>query len=333
MYKRQSQWFQPILEADKKNAEQINIILVQSNDINAFVAGGANIFFYTGLIEQTDHPGELIGVMAHELGHIAGGHLIRSRKALEQASYESLLSTILGLGAAVATGESGAAATLSTGGNSMAQRRFLAKTRVFESSADQAALSYLEKAGLNPTGLLTFLQKLEGEELVPQSQQSEYIRTHPLTRNRIDTIANAVQSSRFADTPYPVQWIEQHKRMKAKLLGFIRPEQVAWSYDDTDKSIPALYARTVADYRLNNIDKALAGINQLISLESTNPYFHELKGQMLVDFGRIKEAIPSYKTAVNFIPQDALIRTALAHAIIENSGKNKTALKLSLIHI
>ncbi|MAZ75966.1 MAG: peptidase M48 family protein [Micavibrio sp.] len=321
-----SEWFTPIFKANNMNPDQVKIILVNSNEINAFVAGGANIFFYTGLIQKTENPSELIGVMAHELGHISGGHLVRSREALEQASYESILGTLIGIGAAIATGDSGAAAAGSMGGSSMAQRRFLSKSRTFESSADQAGIKSMEKAEMNPTGLLTFLEKLSGEELIPASQQSEYVRTHPLTRNRINTMENAVDKSQYKTAPTPSHWQDQHARIKAKLLGFINPEQVAWTYDERDTSLPARYARTVADYRENRIEQALSGIDTLIKNEPKNPYFYELKGQMLVDFGRVKEALPVYKKAIALSPTDGLIRTAFAHALIETAGNNTAQL-------
>ncbi|NCO03644.1 MAG: M48 family metalloprotease [Alphaproteobacteria bacterium] len=328
-----SEWFKPIFEVNNMDPEQVNIILVQSNDINAFVAGGANIFFYTGLIQETSSPMELIGVMAHELGHISGGHLVRSREALESASYESILGTLVGIGAALATGEAGAVGAIGGGSNSMAQRRFLSKVRTFESSADQAAISSMERAQLNPEGLLTFLNKLEGQELVPESQQSEYVRTHPLTRSRISTIENAVSQSNYKDQAVPEKWIRQHELMKAKLLGFINPEHVMWVYDDRDQSIPAQYARTIADYRQNNIKQALSGIDRLIALEPSNPYFYEIKGQMLVDFSRVGEAIAPYEQALKLKPNAALIRIALAHALIETSQDNKANLNAAIDHL
>ena len=136
--------------------------------------------------------------------------------------------------------------------------------------------------------------------------------------------------SKYKDKPYPAHWDDQHERMKAKLLGFINPGQVMWVYDTNDKSLPARYAHTVADYRESRIEKALSGIDQLIAQEPQNPYFHELKGQMLVDFSRVKEAIPSYEKAVKLKPRDGLLRTALAHAIIETAKSDKTKLKQAI---
>ena len=328
-----SEWFAPIFKVNNMQPDQVKIILVQNNQVNAFVAGGSNIFFFTGLIEKTDNPGELIGVMAHELGHISGGHLVRGRAALEQASYESILGTIIGLGAAVASGDANAAGAGSLAGSSVAQRRFLAKTRTFESSADQAALTSMNRAGMNPEGLATFLKKLEGEELLPSSQQSEYVRSHPLTRNRVNTVESGVQKSKNLDKEFPDEWLDQHARMKAKLMGYINPQQVAWQYDDNDKSIPAEYARAIAHYRENRIDKALSAVDDLIKREPKNPYFYELKGQMLVDFGRVKESLAAYQKSITLMPSSGLVRIALAHAQIESAQGNADQLNKAIANL
>lgn len=326
------EWSAPLLKAAQMAPGSVNVILVQSSDVNAFVAGGSNIFFYTGLLEKTTDPGEILGVFAHELGHISGSHLILARDALERASYESILGTVLGIGAAILSGDSGAAGAVIAGGNSVAQRRFLAHSRVNESSADQAALSYFEKAELNSAGLVSFMEKLQDQELLPSSRQVEYVRTHPLTRNRIDALrARATKSSHYG-VDFPAHWYDQHARIKAKLIGFISPGRVAWAYDDRDSSIPARYARTIAAYRENRIDEAIAGIDALIKDEPNNPYFYELKGQMLVDFSRIEDALPAYRKSVEILPHAGLLRIALAHALIE-SGDDAVRLKNAIQHL
>lgn len=314
------EWSAPLLKAAQISPSGVNVILVQSNQLNAFVAGGANIFFYTGLIERTSGPGELMGVFAHELGHIAGSHLISTRDAFERASYESILGTVIGIGAAVLSGNGGAAGAVITGSQGIAQRRFLSHSRVNESSADQAALSYFEQARYNPSGLGSFLEKLQDQELLPTSKQSEYVRTHPLTRNRIEAVDNRASQSPYQDTAFPAQWVDQHARMKAKLIAFISPGRVAWEYDDRDLSIPAEYARSIAAYRENKIDEALSRIDGLIEKEPKNPYFHELKGQMLVDFSRLDESLVPYRSAIALKPQEALFRVAYAHALIESGN-------------
>lgn len=313
-------WAQPLMEAAGLPPGSVNIILVQNNALNAFVAGGPNIFLYTGLIEKTENPGELIGVMAHEMGHITGGHLIAAHAALERASYESIVGVVVGAAAAIATGNGGAAAALSSGFSNIAARRFLSHSRVQESSADQAAMTFMQKAHIDPSGLSSFLETLESEELLPADQQTEYIRTHPISRNRIEALQTRLNQTPETGQGFSPEMVEQHNRMKAKLAGFINPGNVAWQYEDGDHSIAADYARTIASYRENRPEEALKRVDALLERERDNPYFLELKGQMLVDFGRVQEALPPYRKAVEILPNAGLIRIALGHALLESGG-------------
>jgi predicted Zn-dependent protease len=165
-------WSAPILKEAGLSNDQVRLVLVNSDQVNAFVAGGANIFIYAGLIEKAEYPEEIKGVIAHEIGHITGGHLIAGRKAIERASFQSILATALGIGAAILTGDGRAAAAISAGGSGAATAGFLSHSRIQESAADQAGFQYMEDAGVNPQGIVSFLEKLEGQELLPASQQS-----------------------------------------------------------------------------------------------------------------------------------------------------------------
>lgn len=326
-------WAEPVIKAAGLDPAAVNIILIQNRDINAFVAGGPNVFLYTGLIERSVNATEVIGVLAHEIGHIRGGHLVSLSGAMKNASYESVIGTLLGIGAAIATGNGDLGAAVVAGSQSSAMSRFLSFSRVQEASADQAALGYMEQAEISPEGLVTFLHKMETQEALPASQQNEYIRTHPLTRNRIDAMAAGLARSEYRGNPPPAEWEEQHRRVLAKLKSFITPERVAWDYNDRDRSVAADYARAVAAYRQNRVDEALQRIDDLIKREPENPYFLELKGQMLVDFGRVEEALPYYKQAVNTLEDAPLIRTAYAHALIESDGNNKLRLNEAIRHL
>lgn len=319
------EWIEPVVRAAQLDPAGVRIILVNDPGANAFVAGGPNIFIYTGLLLKTETASEIVGVIAHELGHIRGGHLIRGHAAIRNAAYESLLGTVLGIGAAVLTGEGGLGAAISAGARSTAMNNFLSFSRVQESSADQSALSSLETAGLSPAGLLSFMKKLESDELLPSSQQDEYARTHPLTAARVEAIQAGFDRSPFRNKPDPAPWKDQYERLKAKLTGYLKPERVAWTYGSADTSVPARYARAIAAYRQSRVNEALKLADGLIQAESGNPYFYELKAQMLLEFGRVRESVPVYKKAVGLLPDAPQIRTAYAHALIESSGGAKNA--------
>jgi predicted Zn-dependent protease len=323
-------WSTPIIKAAGLEPGAVNIIIVQSDMVNAFVAGGPNIFMFTGLLKETENPGEVAGVIAHELGHIRGGHLIRMRQAQESASYESILGAILGIGVAIATGEGGAGAAVSAGASGMAVNRYLSHSRVQESSADQAAIDYLGRAGLGADGLVTFLEKLGEQDLLPQSQQVEYARTHPITRNRVNAMREKAENIALDGPQYPPAWDDAHARMQAKLMGFIMPQQVSWHYGESDNSIPALYARAIAAYRLDKVDAALGLADRLLAREADNPYFLELKGQMLKDFGRVAESVQWYRRAASLRPGAPLIEIGYAHALLESAGDDRAQIRQSI---
>lgn len=318
-------WTKGVFNAAGLSPEQVNIVLVQDTDVNAFVAGGTNIFIYTGLIAKTKTPEELIGVIAHETGHIAGGHLVRTRRAMENASFESILGTVLGVGAAIAGAGADAATAGVAIGQASATNSFLSHSRVQESSADQAGLKYMMSAALDPSGLISFLKVIANQELLPTSQQSGYMRTHPLSRDRIEALDHTLATYHDLKTSAHPTWTEGHARLKAKLQAFISPSQITYAYPSSNQSIAARYARAIAAYRMNKIDEAINGMNDLIKAEPQNPYFYELKGQILYESGKAKESIPVYQKSLSLLPSAALVRTAYAQSLID-TGNYQTAL-------
>ncbi|WP_247880979.1 M48 family metalloprotease [Skermanella sp. TT6] len=309
----------PIFEASGINGDSVEIALVKDSSLNAFVAGGMNLFIHTGLLQESENPDELIGVIAHEIGHIAGGHLIRTQEAMEGASAQAILSALLGIGAALATGEAGAGAAILGGGQEMARRSYLAYSRAQESTADQAALGYMDQAGVSARGLLNFLEKLAGQDLRPTDRQDAFVRTHPLTQDRIESVRYHVEHSRVSDRKAPAEFVEMHARMKAKLMGFIQPQIALHRYRDSDTEVAPRYGRAIALYQRGDIRQALPLIDQLIKEEPDNPFFHELKGQVLLENSRVAESIAPYRKAVELLPDSALLRSSLAHALVETN--------------
>jgi predicted Zn-dependent protease len=311
-------WSTPLFEAAGLVPDDVQIVLVNDPRLNAFVAGGQRLFLHTGLLLRSDNVLQVVGVIAHETGHIAGGHLARLQDQLRAATATAIAAMVLGIAAAVVA-RSGEAAGAGIGaGMTLAERNFLAYTRTQESSADQAGLNFLEQNGLSARGMMEFFDILVKQEAMLVSRQDPYIRTHPLTKERTDFVRRFVQQSRFGNAQPPAEWVEQHKRMKAKLAGFIDPvSRTLVSYKEDDRTIASRYARAVALYRKPDLPNALKTIDGLIAEEPQNPYFRELKGQMLFENGRAADSLPEYELAVRYLPKSGLIRVDLARALIE----------------
>ena len=314
----------PVFEAADIDPQRIRLVIIKDDGINAFVAGGMNIYIYTGLIMAAENPEELLGVIAHETGHIAGGHLARGSDSIMKSGRTAVASTILGILLAAASGSPDAGMAAMSVGQHVATTSFLSNSRSQENAADQAALYYLDHAGLTSGGLLSFFEKLHQQELLPASQQVEYLRTHPLTRDRITAVREGYLQSQAKDIPLSPEIHSDFDRMRAKLTGYLSPPaETLRKYDHAPLSVTERYARALAYYQDGRQDQALSDIDQLIAEEPENPYFHELKGQVLFEGGQIDTAIDSFRQAVDLAPESGLIRLLLAHALVEQ-GHNQS---------
>jgi predicted Zn-dependent protease len=307
----------PIFKAADLNADAIDVFLIADKNLNAFVAGGMNMFLHTGLLQRADGPLQVMGVIAHEAGHIAGGHIAGRRQQVRETTPQVIASYVLGLAAAIATGRSDAGLAVAAGGQGAVLSSLLSYTRGQEGAADQAGVSYLNQAGYSPKGLLEFMEILEGQEALLSNNQDPYLRTHPLTRDRINFLKEAVSQSPHSDQGAPTRLRLQHERMVAKLDGFLQaPRETLRDYAD-DESLSGRYARTIAHYQNADLDKAVSMIDALIAEYPDDPYFHELKGQMLYEHGRIADSLPPYREAVSLEPESALLKLGLARAQVQ----------------
>lgn len=308
----------PLFQAAGLNPQAIDVYLIEDKSLNAFVAGGQNLFIHTGLLIGSEEPLQLIGVIAHETGHIAGGHIAARIEELKNTQTKVLATYVLGLGAAIATGQPGLAAAILSGGQDIALKGLLSYSRSQEQAADQAAVKYLNATGQSPGGLLDFMRILGDQEMLLSSSQDPYIRTHPLNRERVTFLEEQTRLSPDRDAPARPEFVELHKRMRAKLVGFLEPiERVFRKYPESDTSLESRYARAIAHYRRPDLKMALPLIEELIAERPEDPYFHELRGQMLFENGRIAEAVPEYQAAIRLRPDSSQLTLALARAQIE----------------
>ncbi len=306
----------PLIVSAGLNKRSVDVYIVNDPTLNAFVTRGQKVFFHTGIITEFETPNQLKGVMAHEIGHISGGHLARSSDVGRSAYGTMLVAGALGL-AAILAGEGGAGAAILGSSQQFATLDYLRYTRINESSADQAGAQYLERTGQSGQGLIEFFEKFRYQEVMSQQNRFPYFRSHPLSSDRIDSLREVVAESPAYKAVDSDEDIHRLKIAQAKLNGFIDPPQTTFiNYPEQDKSEGGRLARSVAHYRNADLVNALRNIDSLIAEFPDNPYYHELKGQIYYESGRAEKAIPSLREALRLKPGAALLEMALGQALI-----------------
>lgn len=306
----------PIFEAAGLTDEAVHTYIVQDKSLNAFVAGGQNVFVNTGLVMAADNVNQLIGVIAHETGHISGGHLARFHDGLKGASAVSILGMVLGA-AAIAAGGGDAGMAVLMGSQQAAQRLVLSYSRTQEAAADQAGMKFLEATGQSGRGLVSFFEVLAEQELLYTTNQDPYVRSHPLTRDRINTLSDLAQRSAHYDAPNPPGYDELFERMKAKMWGYFQPPSSTLArYPKEDNSLYARYARAYAYNKMRDIPNSMAETESLVREFPEDPYFWELKGFLLFGNGKIEDSIEPFRRSVELAPNESLILTQLAQALL-----------------
>jgi predicted Zn-dependent protease len=309
----------PLIEASELEPGNVELVLINDGSINAFVAGGQAIYVHAGLINAADTANEVQGVLAHELGHITAGHVIRFEERTKASTGITILSLLLGVGAALA-GAGDAAMGALMAGQQAALASFLSYNRDQEAATDLAGARYLAGAGISGRGMITFFEKLRNYEIrrgYSQSDDSAYMRTHPLSGDRIQTLRNLLAESPAWNAPDDPALQERFLRAKAKLYGYLaEPRRTFAFFPASDTSIPARYARAYAYHKEARMDLALAETDALLAAEPDNPYFLELKGQVLLESGRPKEALDPLRRATELSRAHPLIAGLFGHALI-----------------
>ena len=311
----------PLVEAANLDNKSVKVVLLNDDEINAFVAGSQNVYVNSGLLTRADNVNQLQFVIAHELGHVAGGHAIRMGEGMKEATGITLATMVLGA-IAIAAGAGDAGLGLMMMGQRAAMGQFLAFTRAQETSADLAGASYLHKAGISGKGGLDFFKKLQNQEYrLAIYATDSYDRTHPLSSERISILTNLFEKDPAWNKPTDPALEARFQRVKAKLVGFINPKQAINKYPETDQTVPAHYARAYAYHLGAYPDKALAEADSLLKTNPHDPYFLELKGQILLESGRPADAIAPLREATEKSGKAPLIASMLGHALISTENQ------------
>ncbi len=316
----------PIFKAAGLGTQGIAMRIVKHDSFNAFVLDGRNVFVHTGALQQSETPNQIIGVIAHETGHIAGGHLSQLRERIARDQTKALLIQLLGIGMIVAGGATGAGrettgAGMGTiaGGNEILMRSLLADRRAQESAADQAGMKYLTATKQSGKGMVETFERFAQQEYISASgaTQDAFARSHPVAANRIAQLREAVAKSPYANEKDSPALQLRHDLVRAKIAGYLeRPGVVQNRYRPADTSLPARYARAISKYFQNGLDAAMPEIDALIKDQPQNPYFHEVKGDLMFRSGKARESIPHFRQAIKLLNGDApQISVRLAQAL------------------
>ena len=290
------------------------IYIVNDDSLNAFVGDGNNLFVHTGTLIKADNSEQIKGVLAHEVGHILGGHILRQKIKSQDLQEASIASMVLAGAAAAASGRGDVAMAVMMGSQSSLLSHYLAYRVEEERSADDAATSLLQKDKTSPQGLLDFMKKLQKQNQLNGVEENLYFRTHPLTSERVRFLEQAVKVSPYASQK---KSDEEYLRIKAKLSAFLYdPKQTFLRYPITDTSVPARYARAIAYMKQLNFVQAHSTIDALIKAEPNNPYFYEVKAQIYLEQGNLNLAKKEYETILKLRPHTALFQLDWAQIVL-----------------
>ena len=317
---------EPLIRAAGLDPKNVDIVLINDKSINAFVAGGQTVYLHSGLIDTASSANEVQGVIAHELGHIEGGHVIRFSEGVSAAGGLSIATLILAA-AAIAAGAGEAGMGILAAGQQAALGKFLAFTRAQEGVADTSGSRYLAAAGITGKGSIAFFKKLQNFEFrlgIPQ--EDSYGRTHPLSGERISVLEDAYKADPAWNAPLNLKWESDFKRVKAKLSGYLAdPNATLRDYPESDLSVPARYARAYAWHKSAYPQKALAEASALVNTSTDDPYFLELYGQILLESGQPADAVEPLRKAVKLTGNQPLIAAIFGHALIATEDRNNLA--------
>src|SRR5512140_275415 len=323
----------PILRAAGLEKQNIQVVIIHDATFNAFVADGRRIFVNYGAIMQSETPNQIIGVLAHETGHLAGGHLAKMREQMAQAQTQMIIAMLLGAGAMVAGARSGnsnsglsnAGAAAIAGPQEMIRRNLISYVRAQEENADRAGVKFLNATGQSAKGMYETFKRFSNDSLFAAHGADPYLQSHPMPADRVAGLEGLARSSPYWDKKDDPALQLRHDMVRAKISAFMeRPDTVYRRYPLSNDSLPARYAHAIATYRHGDPRSALAQIDALIQLQPANPYFHELRGQALLEGGKPSEAIVPLRKAVTLSNNAPLIEMLLGQALVGTDNKAYT---------
>ncbi len=324
---------EPLATASGMSLDSLTIHIVNADDFNAFVMSGQDAYIYTGLLTQIKSPSALQAVVAHEMGHTLGGHMVQlaSRQSAEVA--RSMIIQALGVGLMAASGEPSLGAGVLAGASGVANQSLMAFTRDEERMADKLGLDLMVSAGLDANGFIDVFNQMNESSYVLESRINPNRINHPLTAERLQNVQHAIDllpDSARGKGAITDEDIAEFELMQAKLIGYLYPSRVSTLYPYSDKSNAAIFARAIANLGGGNYDLARTGTNTLISRQPKNPYFYELLADIEFTSGNLDTAIVAYDNSLKYAGAAPQIQTALALVLVERSATGDVSRAIEL---
>ncbi len=312
----------PIFKIAGLDPKHLNLYIVASSEINAAASLDYSIFINTGLITKAKTLDEVVGVLAHETGHLALGHVARFEDSIRRSSIIAMASMALGIVAGIAGSTDAALGTI-LAGQQLAMGSLMHYSQGQEASADQAAVRFLDQLGWTAKGLSSFMNYLAKQELRSVDRQDAYMRTHPLSSLRVEMLDSAISQLKKPGKPLPSHLYERFKRMVVKIKAFMTsPMTMLMQHPPSKTSYLDRYARAIAYYRQGSLNDSMRELETLLKINPKDAYLHELKGQILFENGKIEDSYVTYKKAVALAPRSALIRLSMVQALMERKNAN-----------
>ena len=330
----------PILRVAGLEKQNIQVVIINNSVFNAFVADGHRIFVNYGAILQSETPNQLIGVLAHETGHLAGGHLAKLHQQLANAQTQLVIATLLGVGAIAAgaarggsdNGLANAGAAALSAPQSVIQHTLLSYQRAQEENADRAGVKFLTETGQSPKGMYDTFKRFANESLFSAEGSDPYLQSHPMPQERVAALEQLVKTSPYWNKKDDPALQLRHDMVRAKISAFMERESTVYRrYPLSDTSLPARYAHAIATYRHGDLRTALTQIDALIQVQPNNPYFYELRGQALLEGSKPTEAIAPLRKAVQLSNNAPLIEMLLGQALVATDNKAYTAEAITIL--
>jgi predicted Zn-dependent protease len=333
------EYTRPILRAAGLERQNIQVVIINETAFNAFVADGRRIFVNHGALLQSETPNQVIGVLAHETGHLAGGHLAKLHEQLAQAQTQLIIAMLLGVGAVVAGARSNSNNGLADAGaaalsapQSVIQHSLLSYLRQQEENADRAGVKFLTATNQSPKGMYETFKRFTNDSLFAARGADPYVQSHPLPAERVAALEELARSSPYWDKKDDPALQLRHDMMRAKISAFLeRPDTVYRRYPLSNESLPARYARAIATYLHGDLRSAISQIDALIQMQPANPYFYELRGQALLEGARPEEAIAPLRKAVQLSNNAPLIEMLLGQALVGTDNKAHTEEAITIL--